>query len=169
MTNSDIDTIRHDADTALLAPSYVDPAFRPYSVTLITRTSSPLPSGRLVAGGGTTTGTSLILQNGNSFDGYSNPNYRVITEKDIILSGGYLKDVKAIIGPLVFAYNDNGVIGGYDPLFFSQPSPTANTITDLLLQVQGPDFPIGGVLFKKFSTVSDHRIMFRLYIMNTGA
>jgi hypothetical protein len=152
-----IDSIRFAADVALGVPSLI--GLRPYSMSLETLTwSGDRP------GIGTLITTSVPLYN----DGYVNPRFRQVSKQEVVLSGGVLKDQDVVIGPFVFPYNDGlGDVGGTDPLSFSPP--TNSLVTEFYINIQGPNFPIGGSQFKKIWDNSERNVMYRVYLRNTAA
>lgn len=157
-----IDFIRYSADSALTVPNQLN--MRPFTINLLTTSWTALPSGRIAPGTGTPTVTSFVLYNGNP-DGYVNVRYRELSLKDIALSGGVLRDVKAIIGPIVFPYNVGFAQGGIDPILFSTVSGSG---TQLELNISGPNYPPGGTNFKKYSINADKNVMYRLFLSSEG-
>jgi hypothetical protein len=156
-----IDFIRFAADTALTVPALL--SLRPYTVTLNTVTwSGDRP------GVGTRTLVTRVVTNGDGVDGdgYVNPRFRQVSKQDIVLSGGFLKDQDVVIGPFVFPYNTGTKSGGLDPLVFS---PSSSTTDEFYINIQGPNFPAGGVNYKKIWDNSERNVMYRIYMRATSA
>ena len=160
--------IRAALDRSLCVPNLLN--LRPYTISLVTRTSTALPSGRKSPGTGIVSETDFVLYNGPTYpDGYTlhvSPRYRQVDMKDVVL-GGVLRDVTAKIGPFVFPYTTDdgyGVSGGIDPLMFSVASGVG---TELFLKISGPNYP-EPILYKKFSAVTDKNVMYYVYVHATG-
>ena len=156
MAGTPIDFIRYAADQALAVPALID--LRPYTVTLNTLTwDGDRP------GVGNLTQVSTPVYN----DGYVNPRFRQVSREEIVLSGGALRDQDVVIGPFVFAYDDGlGDTGGLDPLTFN---PTITPVMEFYINITGPNFPVGGLQFKKIWDNSERNVLYRVYLRNTAA
>jgi hypothetical protein len=166
MAGSQIDSIKFAADAALSVPNLID--LRQYSVTLNTVIWSGARPGL-----GTVTNISVPVFNfdgyfeGQPNDGYVNPKFRQVNKQEIVLSGGVLKDQDVVIGPFVFPYDDGlGDSGGLDPTVFS---PQISMTTEFYINIQGPNFPVGGSNFKKIWDNTQLNVMYRVYLRNTGS
>lgn len=166
MTGQPLDSIRFAADQALTVPAQID--LRPYTVTLNTLSwSGDRP------GVGTLTQTSVVVYNGDGYtnfvpnDGYVAPRFRQVTREEVVLSAGILRDQDVVIGPFVFPYDDGfGESGGLDPLVFS---PSITITDEFYINIQGPNFPVGGLQFKKIWDNTQRNVMYRVYLRNTAA
>jgi hypothetical protein len=156
MAGTPIDFIRYAADQALAVPAQIN--LRPYTVTVNTLTwDGDRP------GVGNLTQTSTPIYN----DGYINPRFRQVTREEVVLSAGVLRDQDVVIGPFVFPYDDGlGDTGGLDPLTFSPP---ISITTEFYINIVGPNFPTGGLQFKKIWDNSERSVMYRVYLRNTAA
>lgn len=157
MPGTPIDFIRFAADQALSVPNLLN--LRPYSVTL----NTTLWSGARPGLGTSHTASQFVFN-----DGYVNPRYRQVSRQEVVLSAGALRDQDVVIGPFVFPYDTGlGQTGGLDPMTFS-PSVIPLT-TEFYINIQGPNFPISGLNFKKIWDDTQRSVIYRVYLRNTAA
>lgn len=156
MAGTVIDFIRFAADQVLTVPDQLQ--LRPYQVILNTLTWS----GDRVGVGTLTPSSQQVFNKGTV-----NPRFRQVSKEEIALSGGILRDQDIVIGPFCFPYDDGlGDTGGYDPLIFTPP---ASASVEFYINIQGPNFPSGGLQFKKIWDTTDRNVMYRIYLRNVAA
>ena len=154
-----LDYIREATDSALYAPQGI--GARLFQVNLVTNVWSGSRPGL-----GTKTQTITPVYNTLVFTGQQiYVRCRQVTDKDIVLSQGLLKDIKWIVGPIVLPYVTDATSGGYDINLFQQDA--ANQQSYIL--IQGPGLPAAGQLCKKVSDKTDHIVMYTLYCDNLGS
>lgn len=154
--NTPIEYIRYAADQALAVPDKIN--LRPYIVTLFTITWD----GDRVGVGTSTDGYTIV----SNALGVS-PRFRQVSQQEIVLSGGQLRDQDVVIGPFVFPYETHIGSGGTNPNLFS-PDLTSDPI-EFYINITGPNFPEGGSNFKKIYDNSQRNVMYRVYLRNTAA
>lgn len=151
-----LDSIKYAADQALSVPNVLQ--LRPYTITIKTITWT----GETV-GEGTSTTTSQVITNANNI----NVRFRQVDKRDIALSGGILKDQDVKIGPIVFPYSITGVgSGGTDPTVFS---PTSNNVSEVYINITGPNMPSNGSNYKKIYDTTERNVLYRVFLRNTAA
>lgn len=153
MSNQPLDFIKFAAAKALAVPNLIQ--LRPHTVTLIAITWSGDRPG---------TGTKTTVQTTILNDGYVNPKFRQVSKEDIVLSGGLLRDQDIIIGPFVFPFDAGTNTGGLEPLTFSPANAS-----EVYFNVEGPNFPAGGVKYKKIYDNSEKNVLYHIYLRAVAA
>jgi hypothetical protein len=146
-----LDTLRYATDLSLSIPTAAL-GLRLFTVELITNQWSGERPGL-----GTKTQTTVTLTNANNVPVH----VRQVSQNDVVVSGGVLRDQDYAVGPLVQPYSSPAT-GGMDSNVFS-PDTSGNPI-EVFFRVQGPGMPTGGTIFQKIYQVSDHSICYRLYL-----
>ena len=146
-----IDYVRYAADMALGIPAKIN--LRPYEITLKYITWTGERPG---------IGSQAVIETRLYNDGYVNPRFRQVSKEEVAMSGGHLRDQDVCIGPFVFPYEIEYASGGINPMIFSP------TIGEMYVNIEGPNFPEGGLQFKKIWDNTEGNVVYRVYLRNTA-
>ena len=162
MVGAPIEMIRYAADVGLRVPDLL--GLRPYHMEIHFTEWAGRP------GVGVPTVSTFRLTNGSVQDGYVNPRFRQVTKQEIVLSGNLLQDQDIVIGPLLFPYDTGmGETGGIDPDIFSDPIASVGSVTEMYINITGPNLPAAGNNYKKIWDATDRNVIYRVYLRNTGS